>query len=95
MKTFTTILLLLIATFLYGQTVDITILKFRDEYNGDEPSWQTCNQDSAFFKSDTLIFATKFYGCCDYFSMTIRNKSVSKIYKGQICTEPPTITLTN
>jgi hypothetical protein len=94
MKTITIIIILLSTTFLYGQSIDISILNFKDEYKGDEPSWYTCNKDSLIYKADTLVFTTKSYGCCDYFSLTIRKKKIFNIHTGQVCSEPPTMTLT-
>ena len=86
-----TITLFFIVHIAVGQSVDISILSFKDQYKGDEPTWYNC--DSAFYKSDTVTFTTLGYSGCSCFSIKIRKTHINEIQGFNACVEPPTATL--
>ncbi|HQV87467.1 MAG TPA: hypothetical protein PKZ90_16135, partial [Chitinophagaceae bacterium] len=56
--------------------------------------WTTCNQDSAFFKLDTLYFCTNSYyyqrnsNCCQFISWTFYDSNSLIKVEDQTCKEP-------
>ena len=58
--------------------------------------WTTCNQDSAFFKADTIRLyngINYFYqisSCCNFIEMAFYKKDAFYLRKSQICKEPST-----
>lgn len=86
-----TITLFFLINILSAQSVDISILSFKDQYKGDEPIWYNC--DSAFYKSDTVTFTTFGYSGCSCFSFKIRQTQITEIQGFNACVEPPTATL--
>lgn len=59
-------------------------------------AWTICNQDSAFFKTDTLrLYSNSNYfyqlsECCDFIEWTFYKKNAFVQSKSQICKEPAT-----
>ncbi|MGZ5242699.1 MAG: hypothetical protein ACXWDO_02145 [Bacteroidia bacterium] len=77
---------------LIAQKVDISILKFKDYYKGDEPTWTICNNDSQFFNNDTVLITSGWFSeelCCDILTFKIRRKKLTEIYFQLPCNEPP------
>jgi len=74
---------------MFAQNIDFTTLKRQDEFRYEQLHWQTCNNNDAFRKADTLIFTTQDFVCCDYFTMTFRKNRIYNIHGGFPCSEPP------
>lgn len=89
MKTINFLLLIVFANQMCAQTIDFATLKRLDKYKYEELHWNTCNNDSAFYKADTLIFTTQDFVCCDYFTMTFSKNRIHSIHGGRLCLEPP------
>ena len=66
----------------------------KQEYLG-EVDWKTCNADSAYFKSDTIILyyrnttCFEMPRCCDYVTWTFHNAEKFQTGTFAPCTEPP------
>ena len=81
MRTLLVLSIIFIPGWLFGQQVDFSILN--NYSNTEDPQmimWHCCNDDSAFFKVDTLMFATGFYDCGTLFNFTAKGKIVSNMY---------------
>nr|WP_294944163.1 hypothetical protein [uncultured Mucilaginibacter sp.] len=90
----------------YGQKpgADIKQLRRLFKESIDQPSkgvisvgnseWTICNQDSSYFKSDTVRIYSNinyFYqisNCCNFVNWTFYNKNAFVLSKSQICKEP-------
>ncbi len=59
-------------------------------------AWTTCNKDSTFFKSDTIVFTNStLEKCCATIQWTFYRKQSFVQNAGQTCSEPSSATVTN
>jgi hypothetical protein len=76
------------------QEIDLKILRFKDFYRGQEPTFTTCNLKKDFFKQDSVELTTQLLNCCETFEFKIRNKRIYEIREVLGCSEPSGVILT-